>query len=227
MPFAFRHIIKDRCEEWGEIAQGSTLYKKATTNASIQDISYPTNGRHLQVPLPTRRQSGPGIVPSPSDLLLHGELLPDDDSQLGNEEDYDDEESFEDPDEWEDLPHCYDDFYQNMPQERNSFDEAAFNHDDLRDLPTDPRFLLSGWGGECLRETEDIDFEFVYALHTFVATVEGQANATKGDTMVLLDDSNSYWWLVRVVKDSTIGRLRPCAGYECGSVTDLHRLPAR
>lgn len=67
------------------------------------------------------------------------------------------------------------------------------------------RFIDSGWGGECLREVEDIDFEFVYALHTFVATVEGQANATKGDTMVLLDDSNSYWWLVRIVKDSSIG----------------------
>lgn len=69
----------------------------------------------------------------------------------------------------------------------------------------DSRFIDSGWGGECLRETEDIDFEFVYALHTFVATVEGQANATKGDTMVLLDDSNSYWWLVRVSKDNSIG----------------------
>jgi len=68
-----------------------------------------------------------------------------------------------------------------------------------------PRFIDSGWGGECLRETEDIDFEFVYALHTFVATVEGQANAAKGDTMVLLDDTNSYWWLVRVVKDGSIG----------------------
>lgn len=56
-----------------------------------------------------------------------------------------------------------------------------------------------------LQAIEDIDFEFVYALHTFVATVEGQANATKGDTMVLLDDSNSYWWLVRVVKDGSIG----------------------
>jgi len=76
-------------------------------------------------------------------------------------------------------------------------DDAFFN--------LDPRFVDFGWGAECLRETEDIDFEFVYALHTFVATVEGQANATKGDTMVLLDDSNSYWWLVRVVKDSSIG----------------------
>jgi hypothetical protein len=45
----------------------------------------------------------------------------------------------------------------------------------------------------------------MYAFHSFAATVEGQANATKGDMLVLLDDSNSYWWLVRVVKDSTVG----------------------
>ncbi|BCR86299.1 SH3 domain-containing protein [Aspergillus chevalieri] len=56
-------------------------------------------------------------------------------------------------------------------------------------------------------DDEDIDFEFVYALHNFVATVEGQANAAKGDTMVLLDDSNTYWWLVRIVKDGSIGYL--------------------
>jgi len=68
---------------------------------------------------------------------------------------------------------------------------------------------------------EDIDFEFVYALHTFVATVEGQANATKGDTMVLLDDSNSYWWLVRVVKDSSIGLLSNLKVYAyCCHLTD-------
>ena len=70
-----------------------------------------------------------------------------------------------------------------------------------------PRFLDPNCPTECLLNSEDIDFEFVYALHTFVATVEGQANATKGDTMVLLDDSNSYWWLVRVVKDSSIGKI--------------------
>lgn len=45
----------------------------------------------------------------------------------------------------------------------------------------------------------------VYALHTFTATVEGQANAAKGEHMVLLDDSNSYWWLVRIVRDNSIG----------------------
>ena len=90
----------------------------------------------------------------------------------------------------------------------DSWDEELEDDDASNDVSfsDDPRFVDSGWGGECLRETEDIDFEFVYALHTFVATVEGQANATKGDTMVLLDDSNSYWWLVRVVKDSSIGK---------------------
>ncbi|CAM1510013.1 Fc.00g003480.m01.CDS01 [Cosmosporella sp. VM-42] len=87
--------------------------------------------------------------------------------------------------------------------------EQSFEDDDDTNLsyPEDPRYIDSGWAGECLQDLEDIDFEFVYALHTFVATVEGQANATKGDTMVLLDDSNSYWWLVRVVKDSSIGYL--------------------
>lgn len=77
----------------------------------------------------------------------------------------------------------------------------------------DSRFIDSGWGGECLREVEDIDFNFVYALHTFVATVEGQANATKGDTMMLLDDTNSYWWLVRVVKDNSIGKYPLCSSF--------------
>lgn len=37
--------------------------------------------------------------------------------------------------------------------------------------------------------------------------MDGQANASKGDNMVLLDDSNSYWWLVRIVKDGSIGYL--------------------
>ncbi|KAI0122154.1 hypothetical protein F4814DRAFT_446095 [Daldinia grandis] len=89
------------------------------------------------------------------------------------------------------------------------YDASEEDDDDYDNisLVTNTRFLDVGWGGKDLQDLEDIDFEFVYALHTFVATVEGQANATKGDTMVLLDDSNSYWWLVRVVKDSSIGYL--------------------
>lgn len=67
---------------------------------------------------------------------------------------------------------------------------------------------------------EDIDFEMVYALHTFTATVEGQANATKGEHMVLLDDSNSYWWLVRIVRDASIGN---CSHFEVGAFRPADR----
>jgi hypothetical protein len=121
-------------------------------------------------------------------LPEHDPLLEEDCYEDADEGFYDDEEMWMD----EDV---------NMPDYQPSSDEE----DEEFTFSTDERFIDSGWGGECLREIEDIDFEFVYALHTFVATVEGQANATKGDTMVLLDDSNSYWWLVRVVKDGSIG----------------------
>jgi hypothetical protein len=54
---------------------------------------------------------------------------------------------------------------------------------------------------------ESIDFNLVYSLHSFSATVEGQASVVKGDNLVLMDDSNSYWWLVpvRVLKTQEIG----------------------
>ena len=41
--------------------------------------------------------------------------------------------------------------------------------------------------------------------HSFLATVEGQASVVKGDSLVLLDDANSYWWLVRVLKTEDVG----------------------
>ncbi|CAG8458661.1 17609_t:CDS:2 [Funneliformis caledonium] len=52
---------------------------------------------------------------------------------------------------------------------------------------------------------EDINFNLVYALHTFQETVEGQASVDKGDSLTLLDDSNSYWWLVKVLKTAKVG----------------------
>lgn len=52
---------------------------------------------------------------------------------------------------------------------------------------------------------ESIDFDLVYSLHSFAATVDGQANVVKGDRLVLIDDSNSYWWLVRVLKTQEVG----------------------
>ncbi|KAI5306036.1 hypothetical protein KEM56_002459 [Ascosphaera pollenicola] len=90
--------------------------------------------------------------------------------------------------------------------------DSAFHGDDERELGADEDDqpdddMMDRISSSPSIDDEDIDFEFVYALHTFIATVDGQANASKGDTMVLLDDSNSYWWLVRVVKDGTIGYL--------------------
>lgn len=38
-----------------------------------------------------------------------------------------------------------------------------------------------------------------------MATVEGQASVVKGDSLLLLDDANSYWWLVRVLKTEDVG----------------------
>ncbi|KAJ3285931.1 hypothetical protein HK104_009244 [Borealophlyctis nickersoniae] len=52
---------------------------------------------------------------------------------------------------------------------------------------------------------EPIDFSLVYALHTFVANLEGQVCVIKGDSLELLDDSNSYWWLVKCIKTDEIG----------------------
>ncbi|KAK5955803.1 protein phosphatase regulator [Knufia fluminis] len=140
--------------------------------------------------------TGWAITESSSIENIKRHLLPEDDPFLdhGTAEGFDAADCDDDNHNWED----------------EDTDEDSDYSDDDQDgfsLTAEPRFLDSGWGGECLRELEDIDFEFVYALHTFVATVEGQANATKGDTMVLLDDSNSYWWLVRVVKDGSIGYL--------------------
>lgn len=52
---------------------------------------------------------------------------------------------------------------------------------------------------------ENIDFSLVYTLHTFEATVEGQASVKKEDSLTLLDDSNSYWWLIKNLKTLEIG----------------------
>jgi hypothetical protein len=75
-------------------------------------------------------------------------------------------------------------------EEGDSFEDDDFD-DELSSSPSVP--------------DEDIDFEHVYALHTFLASVEGQASVSKGDSLVLLDDSNSYWWLVRVLKSQGVG----------------------
>ncbi|KAJ3075060.1 hypothetical protein HDU98_009348 [Podochytrium sp. JEL0797] len=49
------------------------------------------------------------------------------------------------------------------------------------------------------------DYALVYALHGFAASLEGQVCVLKGDPLALLDDANSYWWLVRCVKTDEVG----------------------
>ncbi|PYH44336.1 uncharacterized protein BP01DRAFT_80392 [Aspergillus saccharolyticus JOP 1030-1] len=106
---------------------------------------------------------------------------------------YDDD----DDDEIEDIDHHGD-----LTGEHEEGDLADGESDDMLDDD-----MMDKISSSPSIDDEDIDFEFVYALHNFYATVDGQANASKGDTMVLLDDSNSYWWLVRIVKDGSIGYL--------------------
>ncbi len=73
-------------------------------------------------------------------------------------------------------------------------DDAQHLDDDESDLSSSPSI-----------PDENIDFDLVYALHNFVATVEGQATVHKGNSLTLLDDSNSYWWLVRVLRTQEVG----------------------
>ncbi|KIX08240.1 uncharacterized protein Z518_02896 [Rhinocladiella mackenziei CBS 650.93] len=170
-----------------------------------QNFEYQERAESLETPSPTPipdQASQFYNIPLSESQEFRRYLLPLDDPVLADTvDDYRENTVYNEDHEWEDEESC-------LPDPASSSDDDD-DDDDTDDFPfcLDDRFIDSGWGGECLREIEDIDFEFVYALHTFVATVEGQANATKGDTMVLLDDSNSYWWLVRVVKDGSIGYL--------------------
>ncbi|RAK72986.1 SH3 domain-containing protein [Aspergillus fijiensis CBS 313.89] len=109
---------------------------------------------------------------------------------------YDDDDD-DDDEEIEDIDHHGD-----LSGEHEEDDLADGESDDMLDDD-----MMDKISSSPSIDDEDIDFEFVYALHNFYATVDGQANASKGDTMVLLDDSNSYWWLVRIVKDGSIGYL--------------------
>ncbi|KAJ3031188.1 UNVERIFIED_CONTAM: hypothetical protein HDU68_006059 [Siphonaria sp. JEL0065] len=70
-----------------------------------------------------------------------------------------------------------------------------------------------------------IDYNLVYALHSFVATLEGQVCVLKGDPLALLDDTNSYWWLVRCCKTDEIGYI-PAENVETPSerVARLNRI---
>ncbi|KAG6329322.1 hypothetical protein ID866_9767 [Astraeus odoratus] len=52
---------------------------------------------------------------------------------------------------------------------------------------------------------ESIDFDLAYS---FIATVQGQASIVRGDSLFLVHSSNSYCWLVHVLKTQVIGYIR-------------------
>ena len=83
-------------------------------------------------------------------------------------------------------------------------EENSMMYDD--DIIDEGEFIDEEDSGSSLSiPNESIDFDLVYSLHSFAATVEGQASVVKGDSLVLMDDSNSYWWLVRVLKTQEVG----------------------
>lgn len=91
--------------------------------------------------------------------------------------------------------------------------------EDLEDARDDDR---DDTGSELSIPDPNIDFDLVYALHTFTATVEGQASVVRGDALTLLDDSNSYWWLVKVLKSAEVGYI-PAENIEVKK-SDIHQL---
>ena len=52
---------------------------------------------------------------------------------------------------------------------------------------------------------EERDFSLVHALQTFKATVDSQIDVIKNEPLLLLDDSNNYWWLVKPLSSNQIG----------------------
>lgn len=85
------------------------------------------------------------------------------------------------------------------PKEHSTIeDDSDPDEHNANDIDSDDSSSLS-------TPNETIDFDLVYSLHNFVATVEGQVSVIKGDHLDLMDDSNCYWWLVRVHKTQEIG----------------------
>ncbi|KAF9436258.1 hypothetical protein BGZ76_004463 [Entomortierella beljakovae] len=84
--------------------------------------------------------------------------------------------------------------------------EILEDDEELEDDEDEDEEMDDDDGSETLSLTEDdIDFNLVYAFHTFVATQEGQASVVRNDALMLLEDVNVYWWLVRVLKTGVIG----------------------
>ncbi|KAJ2848091.1 protein phosphatase regulator [Coemansia brasiliensis] len=72
-------------------------------------------------------------------------------------------------------------------------------------VPTDSDILSDDNDSVSSLVDEDVDFGYVYALFNFPQMVEGQITVEEGEKLTLLDDSNSYWWLVQNLRDNQMG----------------------
>ncbi|MBW0495590.1 hypothetical protein O181_035305 [Austropuccinia psidii MF-1] len=170
------------------------------------------------------------LINNKSNHLIQSELDQDDDLDDDEDDDEDDDDQDEDDDDDED-----DDLYINNSNQINYNNNLSNHHqqqhqqhqhqqqqqqqqqnlnnhhqnevDDDTDRASDSSFSdsVSLSSTPSIPCSDDIDFTLVYALHTFLATVEGQASVVKGDQLTLLDDKNSYWWLIKVLKTQAIG----------------------
>ncbi len=50
-----------------------------------------------------------------------------------------------------------------------------------------------------------LDGRYSYALHSFIAKLEGQVSVIAGDVLEVLDDTNAYWCLIRSMKTEEVG----------------------
>ncbi|WWC92990.1 uncharacterized protein L201_007954 [Kwoniella dendrophila CBS 6074] len=153
------------------------------------------------------------------------EDVSDDDHDMNGHEHEDDEEDDDESIEGDILDPAHAHFYHQQQQQALYYQQHQQQHGSQTDL-TNPSTVSkqqmnnaqhsSGLEGDeevysdeesdtDSMPDENIDFSLTYALHTFLATVEGQASVVKGDSLVLLDDANSYWWLVRVLKTEDVG----------------------
>ncbi|KAI9288322.1 hypothetical protein BC943DRAFT_349746 [Umbelopsis sp. AD052] len=96
----------------------------------------------------------------------------------------------------------YSDAFDTIENDVAEYDDEEDEEEEEEEVEEDDASSLTS---ELSIPDSNIDFSLVYALHTFVATVEGQASVVKGDALTLLDDSNSYWWLIKVLKTSEVG----------------------
>ncbi|KAJ2080400.1 protein phosphatase regulator [Coemansia sp. RSA 988] len=72
-------------------------------------------------------------------------------------------------------------------------------------VPTDSDIISDDNDSISSLVDEDVDFNFVYALFHFLQMVDGQVSVDEGEKLTLLDDSNSYWWLVQKLDTNQMG----------------------